>query len=92
MKFNNGLILGGSLYFLTIVLSIMFLVSGVSAADYTLNPGDAGGINSAIATINSNGQSNDTLTLNEGIYNKDSDIRNNFSFIGCAIINFSVDG
>ncbi|KZX10602.1 beta strand repeat-containing protein [Methanobrevibacter filiformis] len=80
MKFNNGLISGGSLYFLTIVLSIMFLVSGVSATDYTLNPGDSGGINSVIATINSNGQSDDTLTLNEGIYNKDSDIRNNISF------------
>ncbi|KZX11634.1 Ig-like domain repeat protein [Methanobrevibacter filiformis] len=88
MKFHNGFNFKKIVVLIIIILLPIFLVSGVSAADYILNPGDAGGINDAIATINSNPQSNDILTLNEGIYNKTNDIRNNIT----ASVNLTIQG
>lgn len=66
----------------TTLVFTMFLItiSSVNAVSVTLNPGDPGGVNSGISTVASSSDSNNTITLNPGIYNKTTDRNNNITF------------
>ncbi|KZX14501.1 putative outer membrane protein pmp11 precursor [Methanobrevibacter cuticularis] len=66
------------------IVAVLFLfstsLSAVNAIDITLDPNDASGINGAIANITANGTASNTITLNQGIYNKTTDRGNTMSF------------
>jgi predicted outer membrane repeat protein len=67
----------------TILILLFFIVlSSANAVDVTLNPGDAGGVNSAVSTVASGSDVNNTITLNPGTYNKNTDRNNNITFSG----------
>jgi predicted outer membrane repeat protein len=71
-----------------IIIPIIFLIlfslslSTINAVDVTLNPGDAGGVNSAVSTVASGSDVNNTITLNPGTYNKTTDRNSNITFSG----------
>jgi len=63
-----------------ILILFLITISSANAIDITLDPTDTGGINSAINNISQNGTSDNTITLNSGIYNKNTDKNNNITF------------
>jgi predicted outer membrane repeat protein len=67
----------------TAILILTFIsFSAVNAVNVTLNPSDAGGVNSAVSTVASGSDVDNTITLNPGTYNKTTDRNNNITFSG----------
>ena len=64
----------------SILAFILITVSSVNAVNVTLNPGDAGGVNSAVSTVASGSDADNTITLNPGTYDKATDRNNNITF------------
>ena len=65
-----------------ITIFLIITISSVNAVNVTLNPGDAGGVNSAINSVASGSDVDNTITLNPGTYNKTTDRSNNLTFNG----------
>lgn len=72
-----------NLLIITIFLSLFLIsLSSANAVNVTLNPGDAGGVNSAVSTVANGSDAGNTITLNPGTYNKTTDRNNNITFNG----------
>lgn len=58
---------------LPLLLALTLLPAAACAVNITLTPSDAGGINSAISAVAVAGDTNNTITLNAGTYDKATD-------------------
>lgn len=65
---------------LPLLLALTLMPAAACAVDITLNASEAGGINSAIVSVANSGDTNNTITLNAGIYNKITDSGNQITF------------